>query len=245
MISYLHDKHTAMKTSLNQQQPLCKSQLNFGYLPGQLWQAWCSSFRAKMNRFSQCARATSQALRASLAAVSSELATNYRLLAALFLMLAIAPLSGTLYRFFDNTVVVNGWYFVNYFNLFVGLRGNLLAFFTILGIFFLFPARYKASYILAAPLGFIIADSIKRVLATSNAEYNAIVSFPYAILMVGLVLGFLLSIDYFLYKHHHIRRKYWAHIVGIIRTPGIPAEQKMKLLEGEIKSIETTYYSVY
>lgn len=235
-----------MKTQpLNNQQPWVKIKLNFGSLPGLLWQAWCSSLLAKKNQFNSFVRATSQALLASLAAVSSELKANNRLLTALFLMLAVAPMSGTLYRFFDNTVVVDGWFFVNYFNLFVGLRGNLLAFFTILGIFFLFPARYKASYLLSAPLGFIIADAVKRVTANSNAEYNAIVPFPYAILMVGLVLGLLLSLDYFLYKHHHIRRKYWAHIVGIIRTPGIPAEQKMKLLEGEIKSVENNYYSIY
>lgn len=234
-----------MKLTNTTQQPLCKSQLNYGYWQRQSWQALRSSLLARKRQLLRYARATSQVLRASLVALVAELSSNNRLLTALFLMLAIAPLSGTLYTFFDKTVVVDGWFFVNYFNLFVGLRGNLLTFFTILGIFFLFPARYKASYLLSAPLGFCVADALKKILATSNEEYNAIVTFPYAILMVGLVLGLLLSIDYFLYKYHHIRRKYWAHIVGIIRTPGIPAEQKMKLLEGEIKEVESTYYSIY
>ena len=160
-------------------------------------------------------------------------------------MLAVAPFSACLYLFFDKSTAVSDWFYVNYFNLFVALRGNLLSFFTILGIFFLFPARYKASYLLAAPLGFIVADVIKKLLATTNDEYNAIASFPYVVLSIGLLFGVLKSIDYFLYKHHHIKRKYWAHVVGIIRAPGLPADVKMKLLEGEITSVEKDYYSIY
>jgi len=234
-----------MKTTTSNQQQTCESHLSSGLWQWPLWRVSPSIFLAQSKKFYQTVLATSRAQVVSLASLVQEVNSNNRLLTALFLMLAMAPFSACLYIFFDKTEVVNNWFFVNYFNLFIGLRGNLLAFFTILGIFFLFPARYKASYLLAAPLGFIIADIVKKLLATTNEEYNAIISFPYAVLGVCLIFGILKSLDYFLYKHHHIKRKYWAHIVGIIRSPGISNDQKIKILDTEIKSVEKEYYAIY
>lgn len=239
------------KETINHQQPLCENQLNSGSPLLQSLQAFVSTLLALRSRlihqFVHVSQATLVTLRVSL----NEVTANKRFLTALFFLLVIAPCSGGLYKLFDPTVVMaESWYspneyYGNYRYLLMGVRGNLFVFFSILGAFFLFPARYKASYFLAAPLGYVVAELLKKLHAMNNDEFNSISSMPSVILCICLVVGFLLSVDYLLYRHHHIKRKYWAHIVGIIRTPGIPASDKIKLLEGEIKLVETTYYSIY
>lgn len=236
--------------NLTTQQPCVKT--DFGSLRSWLLlPSLFSLLRAKKSQWLQAFVHASQAIHATLRVSLQEVSSNNRLLAALFFMLVVAPFTGGLYKLFDPHEVLAGvWYtpneyFGNFRYLLMGIRGNLLSFFTILGTFFLFPSKYKTSYLLCAPLGYILADSIHKISATSNEEFNAMTSIPHMIMCVALVLGFLLSVDYLLYRHHHIKRKWWAHIVGIIRTPGIPAEDKIKYLEGEIRSVEQNYYSIY
>lgn len=227
-----------MKTkTINQQPRLCES-TDFGFSLPLLW----ARLRFTTVSFSASAlRATLATLRALVTEVNS----NDRLFVGLVLLLVVAPVSSKAYVFFEGQAVDRNWFHTNYYYLFINLGPTLKDFFGLLGIFFLFPARVKVSYIISAPLGFTAADLLNKYYATSNAEFVSTPSFLITSLLIGLLLGVLLSADYFLYKHHHIKRKYWAHIVGIIKTPGIPAEQKMKILEGEIKSVETNFYSIY
>lgn len=233
-----------MKTTTINQKTQCESQLNYGSLLLRSLRVWVYSLHYPILRL-QTVRAICREVLATLAVVIEDVKSNNRLQAALFFILAAAPFSWSFYSFFDKTVVDRSWFFQNYFNLFLGLQGNMAVFFVLIGSFLLSPAKCKQAFWLAAPIGFILADSVKKILATTNDEYNQVVGFPYVFLTICFTLGLLLSMDRFLYKHHHIKRKYWAHIVGIIRMQGVPADHKMKLLEGEIKSVEENYYSIY
>jgi hypothetical protein len=227
---------------LNTQQQCEKT--GFWYLPHSWLYRLQSSFHVKRRLFYQKIAFVLQVTRATLHALSQEL-TNTRTFRGLVLLLVVAPLVSKAYLLFDPKAIDTTWFHLNYYYLFVNLGSHLMAFFALLGIFFLFPARLKTSYIISAPLGFVLADILQKFFATSNEEYLQTSPFPYVALLVGVVLSSLLCMDYVLYRQHHIRRAWGARMAAIVKAEGIDATSQVAMMETVIKDVEERHYSMY
>jgi len=233
-----------MKADTTKLFKLCE-RLNFGSSLRQSFQALVYTL---LVRKSQSLRSilvrVSRGMTVTLNVSLTEILGNKRLLVGLFTMLIIAPCAGGLFKIFNaSTVMSEAWYspneyYGNYRYLLMGIRGNLFVLFSILGTFLLFPVKYKVSYFLGAPLGYVVAEIVKKCYAASNEEFNSIAPLPSVVLCICLIIGFLLSVDYLLYRKYHLKDGTIARIVGLIKTPGIDAQTKLTLLEQQTLELE-------
>jgi hypothetical protein len=186
-----------------------------------------------------------QVTRATLRALASEVANNNRLFVGLVLLLVIAPMVSKAYLLFDPTTLDPAWFHLNGYYLFVNLGSDLMAFFALLGIFFLFPPRLKTSYILSAPLGYVLANLINKYFATSNEEFLGNSSFFFVSLIVGVVLAGLLSVNNILYRHHHIRRAWGVRMAAIVKAEGLDPATQVAMMKTVIKDVQEKHYVMY
>lgn len=228
--------------NLLHRQPCEKTE--FWYLPSLWLYRLQSSFHAKRKLFYHKIAFVLQVTRATLHALNQEL-NNTRTFLGLILLLVISPLSSKAYLLFNPKPIDPEWFHLNYYYLSVNLGSNLMVFFALLGIFFLFPARLKTSYIISAPLGFVVADTLHKFFATSNQEYLSNSPFPYVALFAGVVLSILLCTDYVLYRQHHIRRAWGARMVAIVNANGLSADKQVEMMQTVIKDVQEKHYSMY
>jgi hypothetical protein len=180
-----------------------------------------------------------RAISAGLHAVVHSTTTNLRIYVGLILVGVVSPSSMVFYKIFDKEAVDQTWYHLNFFYLFHVLGPYLLMGFFIVGMYHLFPNGSKRSYILAMPLGYIISKSILIILCTSNEEWHESVSLPMFAMGAGIALVLFVSIDWFAWRKYHKFDSIPARIKGIIAMPGLDAEAKLRLIEGENNKLFT------
>lgn len=224
-----------MKTiGVNQQQPLCESQLKSSFWHLRLPQAFHWPLR-----FNPIHRSALRDTLAGLSVTVNEIVSNYRYTVGVILLLVIAPVSSVFYLVFDSTVS-SDWYYLNYFYYFYTLSPYMMMLFASVGIFLLFPVKCKTSYLANIwPVGYSISKLIYLgALVHTNEQFQN--NTPFFLLIIGVLsaIGFLLSMDYLLYRRYHLKHGTMARIVGIIKAPGIPAADKMRLLENQSLELE-------
>jgi len=228
-------------TTLNHnQQPPCEKQ-NFSCSQASLHLASVSSTAAKNSLWSQPAKTIAYALqvtRATLVALSNEVGTDNRLLAGLAIMFGVSPLICKAYLLFPHTAINPQWFHLNLHYLLINLGDNIATISFITGIWFLFQKSNLRRYLLLAPAGYYVGDTVHKFFATSNESYNAIAPLPYflaGVIFLVLVIAITKSI---LYLHNHIRLGFEQRVRGIIHSP-LDASTKMDLLNKAVGDHET------
>jgi hypothetical protein len=168
---------------------------------------------------------------AGLAALISSARVNARKYIGLICIGALGPLSILFYQVFDESVRVDGWYFVNNYYLFHSLGHHSFNwFFWAVGLYLLTPNSYS-EYWTAPFIGYSIIKAALIVNVTSNDEWHQAMSWELypAILLTGLC--FTLGIKYFTWRKFHKHDGIVKRMDGLIQSPGLSTEQKILLVE--------------
>lgn len=152
------------------------------------------------------------------------LAANKRLYVGLILIGVVAPLSGVSYMLFDRTVMVEGWYYVNNFYLFLVLGPSITQVCLLLGVYHLFPRKSKRAFLLTIPMGFSVGKIIWLITVTSNEELHSLT--PANIILVGGLVSFVVmfSIEWFAWRNEHRFRAFCSRtdsLYNVVNEPSI------------------------
>lgn len=169
------------------------------------------------------------------------------------ILLVLAPISGMLYLLFDSTPppeaeyakYLEEWYFLKWHYFLNELSPYLVMLFGSLGAFLLFPTKNKISYIaVSGSVSYALLWIIQiSFFVKSQSDYDSLSWIPIAS-SISIGVGIVLATDYLLYRKFHLNDGNLARINGIIKTPGVPAEQKVKILESLIEERENFYARV-
>lgn len=159
-------------------------------------------------------------LRAGLHALLLSILTriNARILWGLGWMGVVAPLAACCYMLMDQRAVVEGWYHVNYFHLFLVLAPSLFVLASLVGVWFLFPYRSARGYMLAVPGGYTIGKILWLIQCTSNADFYSIVPTSFVLLggLISIVL--FLSLDWLTHRAFHREAAFESRMDGLIAS---------------------------
>lgn len=165
--------------------------------------------------------------------VNKTLNTNHRLYFAVIFMLVMAPLTNVGYQFFDESVRVEGQYYVNAYYLLYVLSPwiSLLMFST--GLFLLFPANCKRSYFLVIPITSAIVKILWLSQIQNNEEFHQIVPM-YFILPASLIaFVWIFCVDWLMARKYHKLDGIIARIEGLIN---IKADHEV--IESQVKELK-------
>lgn len=143
------------------------------------------------------------------------------------------------YLFFDINARYTDFYYVNYVFYFNTIRAYLTGIFLATGFFIAAPTKWSLRWWTLPVVVFCATEIYQQ----SNYHhwsdfYNAMPSWQlYTILTVTIVPLFL-SLNYLAYRKYHLKDGNIARVHGIIKTPGIDAETKMKYLNELVKESE-------
>jgi hypothetical protein len=229
-----------MKTKILNK-PLCeKEESLLSHLLLQLQSLWQSILTSHSLHVNQDFRTGLVAFLIPLKASVTEVVTNQRHAVGIIFLLVIAPLSSVAYQLFDPSVRVDSWYYANNYYFFFVISNYLMLAFASVGIFLLFPQKYKTSYLATVwPLGYALSKLIfYSFFVNSNEQFHQ--GSHWVLLLSGLfiAIGLLLSADYLAYRKYHLKDGNIARWKGIIAMKGISAEDKMRLLENQSLELE-------
>jgi hypothetical protein len=223
-----------MKQLLNQQQPLCGTGLKQSYFSSQS----LSVLQLQLQSIK-----ITHALQDTLAGLDvavKEVVSNKRYTVGIIFLLIVAPLSSIFYQLCDPSVFVKSWYYGNNFYFLYTLSPYFMLLFASVGIFLLFPTKCKTSYLATVwPSGYAIAKlAFFSLFVHSNEQFHS--AAPWFLLLGGVLsaIGFLMSMNYLLYRKYHLKHGTIARMMGIIKAPGIDAKTKMELLENQSLELE-------
>jgi hypothetical protein len=191
-----------MKThDLTNSHHLCENQLSESLSWSRLRSALGRFMRVRMNlSYSPIHRAAAEllaalvapGLTAGLRALVASIGANNRIYWGLVLMGVVSPLSACVYMLFSRTEVIDGWYYVNYFHLFLTIGPSLFVFFLLTGAFLLFPDGCKRAYALVVPTGYTISKILWLLTVTSNEQFWQMPTGSF--LFAGVLISFTLFI---------------------------------------------------
>lgn len=224
-----------MKPTTLNQQPQCESSKQlFWRWPLLLAFQWLTPTSKKASTLAL------RDIQTGLLAASREITSNNRYTAGIIFLLIVAPLSSVFYHLCDASVFSSTWYYGNNYYFLYTLSPYLMLLFASVGIFLLFPVKCKTSYLATVwPAGYAIAKlAYLGLMVRTNEQFHS--AAPWFILIGGLLIatGFILSMDYLLYRKYHLKHGTIARIMGIIKAPGIDAATKMQLLENQSLELE-------
>jgi len=166
--------------------------------------------------------------------------SNRRYTAGVVFLLILAPLSSIFYRVFNPAVIDLQWYYANWYYFFYTISPYLMLLFASVGIFLLFPQKCKTSYLATVwPAGFAISKIIFFAFFVNDTKQFHSAA-PWFLLIISgfAAIGFILAVDYLLYRKYHLLNGTFARIAGIIKMPGVDAQTKIRLLEHEEVELE-------
>lgn len=219
-----------MKTPTLKQPQLCeRSNVSFSRWPSLLRLA----FTSLVNRGR--ALQAIQTGRNVLAVAVNEIFASKRYTAGVIFLLVVTPSSSIVYQLFNPAVSNNDWYYLNTYYFLYTLSPYLMLFFASIGIFLLFPVKCKTAYLATVlPAGYAVAKLIYySFFVHSNEQFHQ--PAHWVIFLAGLFMagGFLLTINYLLYRKYHLRDGTIARIIGVIRMPNVNPDDKLRILEKE------------
>lgn len=140
---------------------------------------------------------------------------NRRIFIGLVLIGVVAPVAGSFYTFLSHETVSEGWYYLNWFNLFLVLGPPLKNVFFAWGVFYLFPQGAKRAWIIALPMGEEIGKILWLLSISNNEQFWSVA--PWHVYVTGISLAiFLLTVaEIFTFRYHHRQLKYKATFEGL------------------------------
>lgn len=231
-----------MKTIINQQQPLlCEGRFSLRSWLLDLRYAIRIYLSVALRKSSRLASKTrlrlasvAREILAGLGAVVNSATVNARIYTGWLIIGIVAPLSATFYHRFDSALEIASMpYHGNWYYLFHAISPWMYDAILCVGVYHLFPSGSKRSYILVAAFGWLIAKCVHISLATSNEEWHQSASWPLIVMGISFAIIFFISIDWFAWRKFHKFDSIPARIKGIISTPGIDADTKLKMIEPE------------
>lgn len=162
---------------------------------------------------------------------AKELVSNKRLRLGVVVGMVAFPL-WRCHLFFDINQEIEGFYYVNWVFYFNTIRPFLCGIFLATGFFIAAPQKWAFRWWALPVVIFCATEIYQQSFYTHWTDfYNSMPAWQQMTLMVVSIVPFFFSIDYLVYRKYHLKDGNIARIIGIIRTPGISADQKMTYLE--------------
>lgn len=221
-----------MKTKLFKLYQLCVNGLSFSLCRSSSLSLLFGSFKAKLNRL----RDVPVNLGCLVGQLARTIDTNYRIFLGGLMLLVVAPLSGVAYQLFDINADYPGWYYGNYYYLFLVLCPQISMGIMLTGIFFLFPLS-KRTWFISMPLAYPVSRILWIISAESNDQFNQIT--PGYFLLIGLVFSiiWLLSFNFLVNRKYHKFDGICARLEGVLKSPGLDSQTKIELATPLIEEI--------
>jgi hypothetical protein len=129
---------------------------------------------------------------------------------------------------FSRTEVIDGWYYVNYFHLFLTIGPSLFVFFLLTGAFLLFPDGCKRAYALVVPTGYTISKILWLLTVTSNEQFWQMPTGSF--LFAGVLISFTLFImlDWLAHNKFHGLDSFDARLEGLYNIADAVDDKKFK-----------------
>lgn len=134
--------------------------------------------------------------------------------------------------FFDIDQRIEDFYFVNYVFYFKQIRWQLAFMFLSIAGFLVMPIKVGFRWI-SLPIFIFCVTEIWEI---SHYDYyldfyQTMPDWQFYTLVIAAGVALHFSLDYLIYRKYHLKDGNAARIIGIVKTPGIPAEQKMNIME--------------
>lgn len=143
------------------------------------------------------------------------------------------------HHFFDEKVILEGFYYKNPYFWFFTQREEFLVIFSGTGYFLIEPQKWAWKYVMVLAVSFMITEVIyQSFFIDSWDDFYVTPSWEYWVLTPIALFSLWKVVNYNAYRIYHLRDGTSARIKGIIRTPGISLEVKMKHLETLIEEQE-------
>jgi hypothetical protein len=161
-------------------------------------------------------------------------ATGSRKRFAGLLLLALAFVSESAFRLFDAHGGNPEDYWNTYYFLYA-VGPHISGLLTATGFFFLVHEKIRNWAIL--PASYKLAKILWLAYVSSNEQLHQFV--PWGFLVMGLTASILwfMSFDYFMSLHFHKREGIIARIIGILNTPGVSDQDKVRIAQQESKQL--------
>jgi hypothetical protein len=158
------------------------------------------------------------------------------------LLVIVAVLVKHLYKVFDSNAIVPSWYFKNEYWFFWTIRMHLFSIFFSLGVMLFFPKKMKLKYI-------VLFGMVGPTVEILHYRFYTVdyITFHLPSTLIIQTLGFVipifltLTVDYMAYRKYHIKHGSVARIFGIAKTPNLPAETKLEIINREEEVINNFY----
>jgi hypothetical protein len=160
-----------------------------------------------------------------------EVLSNKRLMSGLVVGLVAFP-AWKCHLFFDIKERIEGFYYVNWVFYFNTIRAYLCGIFIATGFFIAAPQKWKFRW-WALPVVIFCATEIYEESFYDHWTdfYNSMPLWQEMTLIAVSIVPFFFSVDYLVYRKYHLKDGNLARIIGLIKAPGLTADQKMVHLE--------------
>jgi hypothetical protein len=139
--------------------------------------------------------------------------------------------------FFDYTVVIEGWYYKNWFFWFFTNREELTIGFGLLGFFLICPLKWGYKYALCPLIVFLFSEVIYQSFQITHwthfykSMFSAERGWQLGVFIPVFILSAVKVIDYIAYTKYHLKDGNMSRITGMIKSPGLTPDEKMPVLD--------------
>lgn len=164
---------------------------------------------------------------------------NGRVMAGIFLVGCLAPIADVFYtwdwleqfKVWNHQTKITGWYYDNFFYLFLCLGPYMDKIFTVVGMYLiLVQAHTKRSWLTIIPVALAVARIILLMLADDDLDFHRGHTAVYVV--IGLIISttFWLIADYLAYRYNHKYLNHKSTMNNITNNrKHLPAEQVVEM----------------
>lgn len=160
-----------------------------------------------------------------------EVASNKRLRLGLIVGMVAFP-AWKCHLFFDIDQRIPDFYYVNWAFYFNTIRAYMCGIFLATGFFIAAPQKWKFKWWALPVVIFCATEIYEQSLYDHWTDfYNSMPLWQEMTLIAVSIIPFFFSVDYLVYRKYHLKDGNLARIIGLIKAPGLTADQKMVHLE--------------
>ena len=207
------------------------------------WSALCTSKLRNLRRMIQSLVIRGCLVGNLVKVTFKESATNNRIFVGLVL-LVVSPTLWWAHLFFDHKVIIEGWYYRNWFYWFFTNREEFTFGLGLTGFFLLCQQKWGYRYLLTPIVALCACEVIYQSFQIDHWTdfYNPMWStergWELGLVVLLAVFALWKAINYTVYRKYHLKDGNVARLIGIIKAPGISVEQKMNILEKLVSESE-------
>lgn len=172
-----------------------------------------------------------------------ESASNDRVFVGL-VMLMVSPVLWWAHLFFDHEVVIEGWYYRNWFFWVFTNREEMTFGVGLTGFFLLCQQKWGYRYLLTPFVALCACEIVYQSFQISHwthfyrPMFGPERSWEPGLVILIAVFALWKAINYTVYRKYHLKDGNVARLIGIIKAPGISLERKMDILEQLVDETE-------